>query len=343
MKNVLLAFICVLVIITLVAGCSGTDSNSTAESEIAAVSSGILVPISVDSIREFHSFLLASRAYANHGIILDHGVSGRYASELNSAILHKVFGETERYYMPTWLPEGFALSSVRLNSGFIGAFFDIDGFDESQNFIHEYLLNNRITFTWFTQFPLPYAELFLNNERQAVGLQPAVGVAGLYYYDYASTQDPSVNLARGYYWIQDGYVFRLDIPLWIINQHAHSNDGFGTASIGDSIADLVMNSALAVELVDGVSYVEPTDIEIVDPGVDIAIGETLELVANVFPYNVTIDAVVWRSSDNRVATVTQSGIVTRLSEGSVTITARAVASNINAMFELGWVNYAINN
>jgi len=326
MKKILSAFICVLVGITLFTGCSGTESNSLEESEISAAVSGVLVPITLDSIEDFHSFLLAARAFTQHGIMQDHGVTGRYATTLNHLIHDRFFGYMDRYYIPAWVPEGFALSGVRFNSGFIGARFNICGFDESQNFIHEYLLKNQITFTWYTQFN---AENFLYNETRAVGLQPAPGVAGLYFYDFPAAWG-SENLARTYYWIQDDYVFTLTMPLWVINENAR------IAAFGDSIADLVMNSALAVELVDGESYVEPTGIEIVAPGDDIPIDETLDLTANISPDNVTIDAVIWSSSDNNVATVTQSGVVRRVGEGTAIITARMVANNrLAATFELG--------
>jgi len=329
MKKILSAFICVLVGITLFTGCSGTESNSLEESEISAAVSGVLVPITLDSIEDFHSFLLAARAFTQHGIMQDHGVSGRYGSTLNSLIRDRNFGYMDRYYIPAWVPEGFTLSSVRFNSGFIGAVFKSDDFDESQNSIEEHLLNNQITFSWFTQFPPPYAELFLYNETRALGLIAAPGVAGLYFHDFPAAWG-SENLARTYYWIQDDYVFILSMPLWVINDRARMTP------FDDSIADLVMNSALAVELVDGESYVEPTGIEIVAPVEDIPIDETLDLTANISPDNVTIDAVIWSSSDNNVATVTQSGVVRRVGEGTAIITARMVANNrLAATFELG--------
>ena len=99
-----------------------------------------------------------------------------------------------------------------------------------------------------------------------------------------------------------------------------------------------MNSARAVELVDGEHYIPPTSIEIVAPAEDIAVGENLLLTANVLPDNATIDAVIWSSSDNNVAIVSQNGVVARIGEGTATITARTLDNNITATFVLGCTN-----
>ena len=132
--------------------------------------------------------------------------------------------------------------------------------------------------------------------------------------------------------------FRISIPLWIIEEHGHPNDGFGAggagAALGDSIADLVMGSALPVELVDGQQYVPPTGIEIAGARTDIAVGESLALTANVSPENATIDAVIWSSRDNSVAIVTQDGVVTRVGEGTTTISARTLDGHLTATFLL---------
>ena len=331
MNKILSVLICALMIMALFAGCSSTVNNSPTTAPLSRL------PISVDSIEEYHNFLLAARTYANSGIV-PHSISNEDFS-LNNAVRSRDFGDKERYYMPSWLPGRFVLNDISFNRNSVAFTFHIDGFDLSQSSVHEYLLNNRIIFSWFIGFPPPYAEGFLNHEIQALGLVPAVGVSGLYYYDFAAVCDLDVNLRRSYFWIQGGYVFRLSIPLWIIEEHGHPNDGFGRAGratpLGDSIADLIMGSALAVELVDGVYYVPPTGIEIVAPGEeDMEIGESLDLTANVFADNATIDAVIWSSSDHDVAVVSQCGIVTRVGEGNATITARTLANNLTATFEL---------
>jgi len=318
MKKILSAIICMLIGITLVVGCSGTESNDFVEYEIFASPPG---PITLDSFEELHRFLLAARAYTHYGIMEDHGVTGRYAPSLNRLIRDRDFGYIERYYILGWVPEGFTLSRIWLTSLFVGGVFEIDDFDESQRSEYDYLLNNQINFVWVTR---PDAELYFYNETRAAGVASTPGVAGLYFHCLWGSRVPE-NLARNYFWLQDGYVFRLTMPLRVIYRQCQHR-----------IANLVMNSALAVELVDGESYVEPTGIEIVAPGVDIYLDEILELTTSVFPDNVTIDAVIWSSSNNSVLTVTQSGVVRRVGPGTATITARMVANNdLTATLELG--------
>ena len=56
----------------------------------------------------------------------------------------------------------------------------------------------------------------------------------------------------------------------------------------------------------------------------INIGETASLYADVYPDDATNKAVTWESSDPDVATVSSSGVVTGLKEGSTVITVRTV-------------------
>lgn len=54
---------------------------------------------------------------------------------------------------------------------------------------------------------------------------------------------------------------------------------------------------------------------------EMLIGETLQLVANVNPANATDKTVIWASSKQSVATISDSGLVTAIGEGLSTITA----------------------
>ena len=53
-------------------------------------------------------------------------------------------------------------------------------------------------------------------------------------------------------------------------------------------------------------------------------GETTTLTATVFPENASCRAVTWKSSDESIATVSPSGVVTAVSNGTVTITCTTV-------------------
>lgn len=56
---------------------------------------------------------------------------------------------------------------------------------------------------------------------------------------------------------------------------------------------------------------------------ELEIGETLSLKATVSPSNATYDSITWTSSNATVATVSDSGLVSALSEGNTTITVMA--------------------
>ena len=61
-------------------------------------------------------------------------------------------------------------------------------------------------------------------------------------------------------------------------------------------------------------------IAISQPSAEIVIGETLSLKATVSPSNASYDGITWTSTKTTVATVSDSGLVSALSEGNTTIT-----------------------
>ena len=68
---------------------------------------------------------------------------------------------------------------------------------------------------------------------------------------------------------------------------------------------------------------EVQSIAISQPSAELTVGETLSLEATVSPSNATYDEIIWTSTMPKVASVTNSGLVSALSEGNTTITAMA--------------------
>ena len=66
-----------------------------------------------------------------------------------------------------------------------------------------------------------------------------------------------------------------------------------------------------------------SSVSLSQPSAEMVIGETLQLKAIVAPSNATDKEVVWASSKQSVASVSETGFVSALSEGSSTITATA--------------------
>lgn len=78
---------------------------------------------------------------------------------------------------------------------------------------------------------------------------------------------------------------------------------------------------------DGYSYITPapehvdvTGVTINTTATTINVGSTKTLVATVLPINATDKSVVWTSSDNSIATVTNNGMVTAVASGATVIT-----------------------
>lgn len=71
--------------------------------------------------------------------------------------------------------------------------------------------------------------------------------------------------------------------------------------------------------------VRAQSVSVIPTSKDLTIGETVQLSATVSPSNATRKDITWSSSKSSVATVSSSGLVTAVSEGTATITASAGA------------------
>jgi len=101
------------------------------------------------------------------------------------------------------------------------------------------------------------------------------------------------------------------------------------------------------------SNVAVTGIQVTPVEADVIMGNTLKLNTVIFPENATNQTIIWESSDNNVATVT-NGVVTPVANGEATITARTqdgdktdtckitVKTNIGAVTMINTIN-TVNN
>lgn len=90
--------------------------------------------------------------------------------------------------------------------------------------------------------------------------------------------------------------------------------GFGTID-GTNLKNFLVNASLSVKgiTINVCSYYMYSD-------------ETLQLNSYVIPTDPAISAIIWTSSNNKVATVSQSGLVTSISKGVAIITATSVVN-----------------
>jgi len=268
------------------------------------------------TVVEFHDHLIIATSDSSSGISpINYGVNDITQSGTSA--------NKQYYYIPSWLPEDFTLDFITYSSWTITYIFTTVEYSDNPS-SHEHILNNRIDFVWYSR---ANAAEGLNEVIEVHDLNLVEEITGLYYYDYAASNNLDVNLKRCYYWIQDDYLFHLGIPLRTFNNINGNLDEV-------TVNQLIMNSALKVEFVEDEFFEPPTSLELNEIEAELDISETILLTAEVTPDNATIDDVYWNTSDNRVATVDQGGLVTRVGPGSATITATTVANGLTATFEL---------
>ena len=76
--------------------------------------------------------------------------------------------------------------------------------------------------------------------------------------------------------------------------------------------------------------IDVTGVEINPTTVNVTIGETTGLAANIFPQNATNPNITWSSSDESIATVNSNGLITAIEEGTAIITATTNDGNFTA-------------
>ena len=97
---------------------------------------------------------------------------------------------------------------------------------------------------------------------------------------------------------------------------------------GNEASENVKNACMNAYPAGEVQQVVPTGVELSRDSATIVAGNTLQLTASLQPNNAT-GSITWSSSDNNVATVNATGLVTAVAAGNATITAR-VSENISA-------------
>lgn len=82
-----------------------------------------------------------------------------------------------------------------------------------------------------------------------------------------------------------------------------------------------------IEIVPASGTISVSSVTLTPVTTSIGVGNSQQLTANVQPSNASDSSVNWISSDSSIATVSSSGIVTGVSEGTVTIQATSVSNN----------------
>lgn len=127
--------------------------------------------------------------------------------------------------------------------------------------------------------------------------------------------------SEGYYWLSD---LDTDNPThalcFSVNKSVQSIGGF------DRSAGIQIRAVYSLTKID----IPATGIILSEEQVSLKVGESVTLAATVTPEDATNKTIVWSSSDDSIATVSNQGIVTAINEGSASITASAADASIFA-------------
>lgn len=108
-------------------------------------------------------------------------------------------------------------------------------------------------------------------------------------------------------------------------------DGTITAkSIGETNITISYQGKVCASCQVIVSAVDVSSVTLNQYNLDISIGESIKLEATIEPQNATNKEIVWESSDENIATVSDNGIVNAVNVGNTIIKAIAINSNIYA-------------
>ena len=102
------------------------------------------------------------------------------------------------------------------------------------------------------------------------------------------------------------------------------NKPFGTVGTWTVKVYCALNEAMYSDISINVKAIPVTSISLNHTEESMTVGGELQLTATVNPSDATNSGIVWSSSDDAVATVSETGLVTAVSVGIVTITATAV-------------------
>ncbi len=149
--------------------------------------------------------------------------------------------------------------------------------------------------------------------------------------------------------IAGGYSMEVAIPWSVVNKFANAGSGLGfDISIDDNDMGTTSRDGGTIWFGDGNNFMSTTNfddillmagstssipatgISIDSASISVLVGATKQLTAEVLPLNATNKNVVWSSSNPSMASVSQSGLVSGLSAGELSVKAKTVDGNFQA-------------
>ena len=157
--------------------------------------------------------------------------------------------DMQYYYIPTWVPEGFKLYRIGFSPDIIWYQFNAYDFDFNRVSDLEYSLINSIVFQWNVRGNGgDWLRNIIDRSEMHVSID---GKESMYFHEFGVSPNFEISIVRRYDWLQDDYLFGIDVPLRLIaeiigidiqNLYALFDEPLTNAELNQIIADSVRSS-----------------------------------------------------------------------------------------------------
>ncbi len=157
----------------------------------------------------------------------------------------------------------------------------------------------------------------------------------IYYTTDGSTptiNSPMFNWSSSRWWDQHGDVKGVNKPIEVKEDTIIKMITIGPGKLDSEVVTFKFTADMSGKAVDPTKVPggPPTGISLDRNRIDLPVGSTFRLEATVTPFNATNQDLIWSSSDTRVATVDNRGLVTVVGPGTAVITVTTVDGNYTA-------------
>ncbi len=148
-----------------------------------------------------------------------------------------------------------------------------------------------------------------------------------------TVNSPVFNWSASRWWDQRGDVEGINQPIEVKENTVIKMITIGPGKLDSDVVTFVFTADLSGKAVDPTKVPggPPTGVTLDRSAIDLPIGGSFQLMANVAPFNATDRDVTWSSSDTRVATVDNRGLVTVVGPGTAVITVTTLEGNFTAI------------
>lgn len=176
---------------------------SCSQKSTGDVMSPSFAPLEFTSVEEFQKSLIAAK----------NDEKSEFFTNYSLQIQEYNFKELSCYYVPAFLPEAAKLTFIRVKDSYVSLYYTLNiplKDVESARDSGMIELLNTIIFKWSRY---ENGKELLTNTIEQQQLKRFNDNSDIYYSDVYYPADPGTLLGKQLFWLQDGYVFSLYLPL----------------------------------------------------------------------------------------------------------------------------------